>query len=43
MKLSNLSLPEMYQLWKDLSAEIEKRKVSDKKNLIAELQNLAAA
>ncbi|WP_148717144.1 H-NS histone family protein [Chitinolyticbacter meiyuanensis] len=43
MDLSNLSLPEMYQLQKDLSAEIEQRKVSDKKNLIAELQNLAAA
>lgn len=43
MDLSNLSLSEMYQLQKDLGVEIEKRKVSDKKNLIAELQNLAAA
>lgn len=43
MELSNLSLPEMYQLQKDLAAEIEKRKVSDKRDLIAELQNLAAA
>lgn len=43
MDLSKLSLPEMFQLQKDLGAEIERRKVSDKKNLIAELQNLAAA
>ncbi|WP_148716044.1 H-NS histone family protein [Chitinolyticbacter meiyuanensis] len=43
MDLSKLSLPEMYQLQKDLAAEIDKRKVSDKKDLLAELQNLAAA
>ncbi|XZG70925.1 H-NS histone family protein [Chitinibacteraceae bacterium HSL-7] len=43
MDLSNLSLPDLYQLQKDLVREIEQRKVSDRKNLLAELQTLAAS
>ncbi|HSC81708.1 MAG TPA: H-NS histone family protein, partial [Chitinolyticbacter sp.] len=43
MDLSALSLPQLFQLEKDLAREIEKRKVTDKQNLIVELQNLAAA
>lgn len=40
--LSGLSLPQLYQLQKDLEREIARRKVDEKQRTIAELQKLAA-
>ncbi|GAB3259363.1 H-NS histone family protein [Chitinimonas naiadis] len=40
--LSGLSLPQLYQLQKDLEREISRRKVEDKHKAIADLQKLAA-
>ncbi|UXY16227.1 H-NS histone family protein [Chitiniphilus purpureus] len=43
MDLSSLSLPQLYQLQKDLDREIVRRKETDKQDLLNQLQNLAAA
>ncbi|TJZ71687.1 H-NS histone family protein [Chitiniphilus eburneus] len=43
MDLSALTLPQLYQLQKDLDREIVRRKETDKQDLLNELQNLAAA
>ncbi|WP_035055938.1 H-NS histone family protein [Andreprevotia chitinilytica] len=43
MDLSSYNLPQLYQLQKDIDREIENRKVTDKHNLLVEIQNLAAA
>ncbi|SMC29715.1 DNA-binding protein H-NS [Andreprevotia lacus DSM 23236] len=43
MDLSGYTLPELFQLQKDIDREIANRKVTDKHNLLVELQNLAAA
>ncbi len=40
--ISGLSLPQLYQLQKDLEREIARRKVEDKQKAIADLQKLAA-
>ncbi|WP_269531281.1 H-NS histone family protein [Chitinimonas sp. BJYL2] len=40
--ISSLSLPQLYQLQKDLDREIGRRKVEDKQKAIADLQKLAA-
>lgn len=40
--LSGLSLPQLYQLDKDLDREIARRKVEDKQQAISDLQKLAA-
>ena len=40
--LSGLSLPQLYQLQKDLEREISRRKVEDKQKAISDLQKLAA-
>src|SRR6218665_1120527 len=40
--ISSLSLPQLYQLQKDLDREIARRKVEDKQKAIADLQKLAA-
>ncbi|QDQ29250.1 H-NS histone family protein [Chitinimonas arctica] len=42
MELSGLTLPQLYQLLKDLEREISRRKVEDKHKAIADLQKLAA-
>lgn len=43
MDLAGLSLPQLYQLQKDLDHEIIHRKETDKVSLLNELQQLAAA
>jgi DNA-binding protein H-NS len=40
--LSKYSLPELYQLQKDLEREIARRKVEDRQRAVAELQKRAA-
>jgi len=40
--LSGFTLPQLYQLQKDLEREIARRKVEDKQKAIADLQKLAA-
>lgn len=40
--LSGLSLPQLYQLQKDLEREVGRRKVEDKQKALADLQKLAA-
>ena len=40
--ISGLSLPQLFQLQKDLDREIVRRKVEDKQKAIADLQKLAA-
>lgn len=42
INLSDLSLPQLYQLEKDLGREISRRKVEDKQKTISDLQKLAA-
>ncbi len=42
VNLSDLSLPQLYQLEKDLAREISRRKVEDKQKTISDLQKLAA-
>ncbi|UXY15415.1 H-NS histone family protein [Chitiniphilus purpureus] len=43
MDLSQYSLPQLYQLQKDVEKTIAERQVSDKKRLLDELQQLAAS
>ncbi|GHD66620.1 H-NS histone family protein [Jeongeupia chitinilytica] len=43
MELSGFSLPQLYELQKKIAVEIENRKVTDKHDLLVEIQNLAAA
>lgn len=40
--LSGLSLPQLYQLEKDLAREVARRKVEDKQQALADLQKLAS-
>ncbi|MGQ5524567.1 H-NS histone family protein [Chitinimonas sp. PSY-7] len=40
--LSGLSLPQLYELEKNLGREIARRKIEDKQKAIADLQKLAA-
>jgi DNA-binding protein H-NS len=42
INLSDLTLPQLYQLEKDLGREIARRKVEDKQKTISDLQKLAA-
>jgi DNA-binding protein H-NS len=42
INLSDLTLPQLYQLEKDLGREISRRKVEDKQKTISDLQKLAA-
>jgi DNA-binding protein H-NS len=42
INLSDLSLPQLYQLERDLGREIARRKVEDKHKTISDLQKLAA-
>lgn len=42
LDLSELSLPQLYQLQKDLERETSRRKIDEKQKAIADLQKLAA-